>query len=201
MKLQIIGLGHCSGVGKSTLARALTIQASMTAMPAIRYSVARPLKEAAYQMFKQYGMLDADSYEGEGRKLRNIPLPRLNMTPIQVWNKLGTDVAQTFIKSVWVDKLIHDIQSRPRHVAIIDDIRFMHEVDAIRQCGGDVVKITRLGIGPTAAADFYLKDYQGWHSQVSNDSDVETAVKALLPIMCQICDIEVLYQTPALAYR
>lgn len=55
----------------------------------------------------------------------------------------GTDVMRKIKDTIWVDHTIKTILSEQSSVAIIPDVRFPNEVDAIHDAGGVVVRLTR----------------------------------------------------------
>lgn len=52
-------------------------------------------------------------------------------------------VARNYNPDVWIDLAFRRLSVRPDTDFVITDVRFMNEVDAIRKCGGIVVRITR----------------------------------------------------------
>lgn len=56
---------------------------------------------------------------------------------------LGTDVMRSIKDTVWVDYTIKKIVEERSGTAIIPDVRFPNEVDAIHSAGGIVIRLTR----------------------------------------------------------
>lgn len=55
----------------------------------------------------------------------------------------GTNVCRSIKPNVWVDYLMKTIKREKTNLAIIADIRFPNEVEAIQKAGGKVVRLTR----------------------------------------------------------
>lgn len=66
-----------------------------------------------------------------------------NMTAREFLQYLGTDVMRKIKDTVWVDVTIKKILEEQSSVAIIPDVRFPNEVQAIHQAGGCVIRLTR----------------------------------------------------------
>jgi len=56
---------------------------------------------------------------------------------------LGTDVMRNIKDTIWVDYTIKTIQDESSSVAIIPDVRFPNEVEAIQKAGGIVLRLSR----------------------------------------------------------
>lgn len=55
----------------------------------------------------------------------------------------GTDVMRKIKDTVWVDRTLNSIQSEKSELAIIPDVRFPNEVEAIQSAGGIVIRLNR----------------------------------------------------------
>tara|TARA_B100000902_G_scaffold142558_1_gene140162 strand:+ start:3287 stop:3988 length:702 start_codon:yes stop_codon:yes gene_type:complete len=66
-----------------------------------------------------------------------------NMTAREFLQYLGTDVMRKIKDTIWVDYTIKLINLEGTEVAIIPDVRFPNEVNAIHEAGGIVVRLTR----------------------------------------------------------
>ena len=65
------------------------------------------------------------------------------MTAREFLQYLGTDVMRKIKDSVWVDYTVKKILEERSEIAIIPDVRFPNEVDAIHNAGGIVIRLTR----------------------------------------------------------
>ena len=65
------------------------------------------------------------------------------MTARELLQYFGTDMMRKMHNDVWVNHAIHRINTEQPEVAIIADVRFPNEVEAILQAGGEVIKLQR----------------------------------------------------------
>ena len=66
-----------------------------------------------------------------------------DMTARQFLQYLGTDVMRKIKDTVWVDHTIKTIKSEKPQIAIIPDVRFPNEIEAIHNAGGSIIRLTR----------------------------------------------------------
>jgi hypothetical protein len=65
------------------------------------------------------------------------------LTAREVMQFVGTDIFRKMKQEVWAEATIKKIQKEKPKLAIIADCRFPNEVEAIRNVGGLVIKLTR----------------------------------------------------------
>tara|TARA_B100000073_G_scaffold346285_1_gene357330 strand:+ start:761 stop:1465 length:705 start_codon:yes stop_codon:yes gene_type:complete len=65
------------------------------------------------------------------------------MTSREFLQYLGTDVMRKIKDTIWVDCTMKMIQQEQPSIAIIPDVRFPNEVDAIHRAGGEVLRLDR----------------------------------------------------------
>lgn len=65
------------------------------------------------------------------------------MTARQVMQQIGTNIFRQIKNDVWSSATINKIQNEKPPLAIIADCRFPNEVEAVRNVGGIVIKLTR----------------------------------------------------------
>jgi hypothetical protein len=65
------------------------------------------------------------------------------MTSRELLQYFGTDVMRQMSENVWVDHALKSIVGEQSELAIIADVRFPNEVDAIKAAGGKVIRLTR----------------------------------------------------------
>lgn len=67
------------------------------------------------------------------------------MTAREVMQYVGTDIFRKLQKNVWADATINKIEKEKTkyNLALIADCRFPNEVDAVKNAGGMVIKLTR----------------------------------------------------------
>jgi hypothetical protein len=64
-------------------------------------------------------------------------------TARQFLQYLGTDIMRKIKDTIWVDWTIKVINQEQSSLALIPDVRFPNEVDAIKKAGGIVIRLTR----------------------------------------------------------
>jgi hypothetical protein len=170
--MEIIGLGHYSRVGKDTFANYLVdaLHEYNPRLTVVKRSFAWKLKEITHELYAWAGLREPEFYEGEGAALRQVKLPLLGLTPVEVWVKFGDAVRNNVDMDTWLNYLLHLPSC---DVLIIPDVRFLNEVDAIREVGGKLYKIVRPGFGPlNTPADKALADYTGWDATFGEDGSI-----------------------------
>jgi hypothetical protein len=65
------------------------------------------------------------------------------LTAREVMQFVGTDIFRNMDLNVWANATINQIKKESPDLAVIADCRFPNEVDAVKQAGGTVVKLTR----------------------------------------------------------
>ncbi len=170
----IVGLGHYSRTGKDTFANYLIEECEKLGIKAIKQSFAWELKLVSHELYAWAGLREPEFYETEeGAALRNIKLPELNMSPVEVWVALGTKaIRENVYDRTWLDYLLKKVVHAD--VLIIPDVRFPNEAEAVKERGGWLIKIVRPGVEPRqTVADLALCDYRGW-DDVIGDEDIRT---------------------------
>lgn len=158
--MKIIGLGHYSRAGKDTFANLLV--SYLKPLRAEKVAFAWKLKDICHQLYSWAGVREPEYYEtDEGAAARQVVLPTLNLTPVQLWVNMGTPAIRGQVyDATWLDFVLksdHDCD-----VLIIPDVRFPNEAEAIRQAGGQLAKVVRTGYGPSTDIDCILSDFNGW---------------------------------------
>lgn len=73
----------------------------------------------------------------------SLNVNRGNMTSRELLQYFGTDIMRKMYTNIWVDYAINTIKKEQSELAILADVRFPNEVDAIKQAGGKVIRLTR----------------------------------------------------------
>ena len=119
----------------------------------IRYAFGDPVKDVAKAMF---GFTDEQLY-GDKKEIID---PEWNISPRQAFQSIGTDYAQYSIyrslpeletkvpiKCFWIHKFKHWYNKQkklnPNIKVVISDLRFIHEVNCLKELGSIIIKINR----------------------------------------------------------
>lgn len=163
--MRIIGLGHYSRTGKDTFANAAVDWLDYnTDFRVKKLSFAWKLKQICHDLYAWDGLREPEFYDTpEGEKFRDIKLPMIGKTPVEIWVAMGTPaVREQVYQNTWIDYLLKS--DHGLDILIIPDVRFPNEVSAIQRLGGTVHKIVRPGFGPRdTVADRALLGYDGWN--------------------------------------
>ncbi len=166
----ILGIGHYSRTGKDTFANALvTILREMGIVRVGRRSFASKLKEVTHELYAWAGLQDEAYYNDPAHEHeRDVKLPALDLTPVEVWVQFGTPaVREQVYDGTWIDYLLRTDHNLD--VMIIPDVRFPNEIQAIREAGGYLTKIVRDGYGPKmTVADLALLYYTKWDNVIGD---------------------------------
>ena len=165
--MKIIGLGHYSRTGKDTLANYLVTDLRAHGIIAKKIPFAWKLKDTCHQLYGWSGLKCAEFYDTkDGEPFRDVKLPGLNMTPVEVWVVMGTPAVRNNVyMNTWIDFVLKS--DHQADVIIIPDVRFPNEVEAIRDAGGWLGKIVRPGYGPrNTVADRALVGFTGWDAVI-----------------------------------
>ena len=171
----IIGLGHTSRTGKDSFANALiaSVKEMDPTLKAARKSFASKLKDVTHQLYGWAGLQDEDYYnDPDHEHERDIVLPALGMTPVDLWVRFGTPAVRGQVYDrTWIDYLLK--ADSGLDVIMIPNVRFPNEVQAIREHGGYLIKVVRPGYGPRlTVADLALIKYTGWDSVIGESGGI-----------------------------
>ena len=159
--------------------------ANRSIWPHIRsFSFADPLKIIAIQLFglteKQCYGTDEDKNTPIDIKWEDTPQRRCAgdvqqtregfMTAREFLQYFGTDVCRHIKDTVWVDNCIDRMVNSGTELAIVPDIRFPNEVEAIQRAGGKVIRLTRSPHEDQHASETALNDYDGFDHVIDNQS-------------------------------
>lgn len=137
----IIGMLGQKRVGKDSAADYICAYHPMFT----KVSLAEPMKRAIMAIFDW-------TDEHVNGSLKEVVDPFWGISPRQALTSLGTEWAQKVLcemfpmfatvtgRKLWVKSLLRKHQGKD---IVIADVRFQHEVDAIREIGGKIIKIER----------------------------------------------------------
>ncbi len=81
----------------------------------------------------------------------------------------GTDIVRnSFGKNVWANALINRIKEDAPLFAVVDDVRYPNEVEAIQKAGGKVIRLTRQPSKDVHESETALDDYHGFDLVIDN---------------------------------
>ena len=89
----------------------------------------------------------------------NNPNKRGPMTAREFMQFFGTDIMREMYEPIWVNACIKKIQQEQSGLAIIADVRFPNEAEAIEQAGGKLVRLTRQVFEDSHSSEVALDDY------------------------------------------
>lgn len=155
--MKVIGLGNKARHGKNYLAERMAIEAAAKYNTlATLYGFGDALKATARVMF--------------GMRKKDAPLLQT----------LGTNVYRHVNPDIWVEVLKATIEEQQPKLAIIYDVRFPNEAQAIKDMGGILVRVSRFNqdgspfVAPDRPADhpseIALDDYNRWDFEVKATS-------------------------------
>jgi len=187
----IIGFGHYSRTGKTTIAEMLQKELTRRNIHTIIWPLAEELKAIAFRLYQWAGLHCGVYYEITDRaKERYEKLRGLPYTPVELWVKLGNAI-RSVDEASWVNYIFQEFNDS-HDVLIIPDVRFPSEVKAIRERGGLLFKVTRPGVEPLdTESDKALLDYDGWDGEIRNNgplSALDVPVKVLVKTVIEGLD-------------
>lgn len=157
-----IGIGHYSRVGKDSFANRLVSEFETRGVKAVKRSFAWKLKQICHQLYSWDGLREPEFYETpEGEPYRNIPLPTIGKTPVEIWIDMGTPAVRNNVyQDTWIQYVLRNAKDG---VTVIPDVRFHNEAEMIRANGGFLVKVIRPGTPPRdSVADRAMLGYEDW---------------------------------------
>lgn len=187
----LIGFGHRARQGKNTAAIAM-VNAVPVDMEIRMYAYADELRAEVTHEVNLAGGLEAlikhglpsgvcgcgDSIEHHSDPLNAGHAPVEQFMPFPSWVKpedgkprtllqwWGTEYRRAQDPDYWVKRLEERIRRDAPGVALITDVRFPNEVEAIHRMGGYAVKVTRTSAPdinvPDHASEAALDGYAGW---------------------------------------
>lgn len=172
--MYIIGLGHYSRTGKDTFANYLTAGLIKQGIKALKTPFAWKLKQITHELYAWDGLREPEFYDTkEGEPYRDIMLPTIKKTPVEIWVYFGTQAVRNNVYDLtWVDYLLNNYNC---DVLIIPDVRFPNETDAIKEKGGILIKVVRPGFGPRdTVADRALLGYNGWDFVIGAEGTISS---------------------------
>lgn len=198
--MRLIGFGHKARQGKNTAAIAMLNAAALDCRvrlcayaDALRAEVRGAVNGAGgLEALIQRGYVGPEPCWCDGRdthyhgSAQPVLLPSWvkpeqgkPRTLLQWW---GTDYRRAQDPDYWVKALMRRLETEDMDLALVTDVRFPNEVDAIRAAGGCVVKVTRTTAPdikvPAHPSEDVLEGFMGWDYQLEAATLPELRTKA-----------------------
>lgn len=143
------------------------------------YSFAHPLKVALHSMLIYAGMRPSEVSERVYGDKKEESIEELGgISARRMMQTLGTEWGRdTLYEDLWIDMLILQLAGRSC-IAIIDDVRMDNEVEFIREAGGRVLRLSRVGEG---AGDEHLSEQlPEYDLEVDNNGSVAQSAERII---------------------
>ncbi len=88
----------------------------------------------------------------------------------------GTDVCRGIWEPIWVNKCIKDIKREGTLLAVITDVRFPNEVEAVHNAGGVVLRLTRQIFEDSHDSETALDNYNFTEYLDNSDDSIESTI-------------------------
>jgi len=163
----IIGISGLAGAGKTVLATHLVRRYDFR-----KVAFADSLKRACKEIF----YLSDEQVFGE---LKETVDPYWGVTPRFILQKVGTECMRNiYDKDIWIKSLGAKIKTNQYIDYVLDDLRFINEICAVKEWGGKVIKIVRKNAGAKGgieghASETELLMYNNWDYTIYNDGTLE----------------------------
>ena len=111
----------------------------------------------------------------------SLPNP---MTAREFLQYFGTDICRCIKPDVWVENCINRMLGSGTELAIVPDVRFPNEADAIKQAGGKVIRLTRSPHEDSHESETALNDYKDFDYVLENSNmTMDEANRGLLEVL------------------
>ena len=148
------------------------------------YHFADPLKSIAIELFD---LKPEQVYGSDEEKNTSTPYTqngwKHQMTAREFLQYFGTEVMRDIKDSIWVDYTMKRIAREQSSVSVIPDVRFPNEINAIKEAGGIVIRLTRDPFGSDhdceKALDAKSFDWNQFDHIVDNKGDIDQLLNDL----------------------
>lgn len=126
------------------------------------YNFADPLKKDICMNILGLTFEQCYGTDAQKNELVNCYWENQQLTAREVMQLVGTDMFRKLQHNVWADATIIKIKNEKPDLALIADCRFPNEVEAVKNAGGIVIKLTRNPFGSNHASETALdtENYQ-----------------------------------------
>jgi hypothetical protein len=122
------------------------------------YNFADPLKQDICMNILGLSKDQCYGTDEQKNELVNCYWDNNQLTAREVMQLVGTDMFRSMQRTVWSDATIRKIKKENPSMAIIADCRFPNEVDAVKDAGGYVIKLTRNPYSSNHSSETALDD-------------------------------------------
>jgi len=156
------------------------------------FSFAEPLKLISMMLFglTEEQCFGTDEEKNSSTKITWKRMPGLKekrkgfMSAREFLQYFGTNICRIVKNDVWVEACINSIKSSGTQLAIVPDVRFDNEVQAIQEAGGKVIRLTRKPHEDAHASETALDNYKDFDCVIDNSSlDIHETNMELLKIL------------------
>ena len=95
-----------------------------------------------------------------------------SMTSREFLQYLGTDIMRKIHDPIWVNRTIKDIKLEEPAIAVVDDVRFLNEIEAIQDAGGIVIGLNRCPFESVHSSEQVVKDHQDKFDYVIDNQEL-----------------------------
>lgn len=149
----IIGFTGAAGAGKDTCANIASYLLQKNSVSCITIACADPLKRICRDVLGTSYNVPATAFYGsqadKKRELENLPIRAASgdrWNGRQIMQFLGTDCFQQLAPDIWARYAINTAKELLRtqcNVVLISDVRFKQEALAIKNTGGNIIRVDR----------------------------------------------------------
>ena len=182
----IIGISGKAGSGKDTAAKMLEV---LYANPDISYEdfanrkyknftdiqvmhFADILKETVRALF---GIGEWETNTQEGKK---VTINWIGKTVRELLQEVGQGLRDAIDPDLWIKALFANTEGWSNY--IIADVRYLNELEAIKERDGVLIRIDRNGAGAgNHSSETALDDYNDWDVHIENNGSLESLFEAM----------------------
>jgi hypothetical protein len=157
---KIIAFAGTKQSGKTTCAEAAVSYFNAAVEPynsAKIYNFADPLKKDICMNILGLSYDQCYGSDEQKNELVSCYWQKEQLTARQVMQFVGTDIFRKMQQNVWADATINKIKKELPKLALIADCRFPNEVDAVKNAGGIVIRLTRKPFNSDHASEIALE--------------------------------------------
>ena len=106
------------------------------------------------------------------------------MTAREFLQYFGTDICRHIKPDIWVESCINRMLESGTELAIVPDVRFPNEAEAIKKAGGKVIRLTRSPHEDLHESETALNDYNEFDHIIDNATlTVDETNKSLMGLL------------------